>query len=126
MSNNQPLVDNMQVTIRPEDRLAATINQRKQAVSSWVQLREQLDTAETMLAADSEENMTDVLGKEIKQILQVLAPLQARLKVLNDKIVGLSLACEKPFREDLQRGFPNDLRDKVPDTCFGKENNGER
>lgn len=106
----------LQVTIRPEDRLAATINQRVQVVTSWVHLREQLATAEALIAVDV--GGSGALETEIKAILEAARPIHARLRVLNEKVIQLTRECDHPLRVDLQRGFPVDLREQVAETCF--------
>ncbi len=108
----------LQVTIRPEDRLASTLNQRAQIVASWVHLREQLDTAEALATADVGGTMADSLEKEIKAILDTARRIHARLKILNKKVVQLTSECNHPLRADLQRGFPADMREQVAENCF--------
>ncbi len=114
----------LKITVRPEDRLAAVLNQRSQTVQGWVQLQEALDTAEMVADPDSgsaTESTREAAKGEIKGILKQAAPVLAHLTALTDKAVKLAKECRHPLREDLRRGFPNDLRDAVPAGCFGED-----
>ena len=113
--------DKVKVTIRPEDRLAATLNQRQSVVQQWVQAQEQLDTAEMMADEESgakTEDTRNAAKQEIKQILQASRSIYYKLKVLTAKVVKYAKESEHPLRADLRRGMPEDLRKLLPASCF--------
>lgn len=117
----------LKITVKPEDRLAAVLNQRAGTVQSWVQLQEALDTAEMISDEDSDSGSAvastrDNAKAEIKTILKQAAPVLAHINALTAKAINLAEECRHPLREDLRRGFPNDLRDSVSAACFGEEN----
>ena len=108
----------MLLTITPEDRLAATLNLRSQAVSQYTMLQEQRDTALRMQLKTTDPQVTQPAQNEVTQTDQGLVYITEKIEVLNAKAVEYTLECDKPFRSDLKVGFPTALRDQVPAEYF--------
>ena len=108
----------MLITITSEDKLAATLNLRSQAVTQYTMLQEQRDTALRIQLKTTDPKITQPAQNEVAQADQGLAYTTEKIEVLNLKAVEYTLECDKPFRSDLKSGFPIALRDQIPEEYF--------
>lgn len=106
---------------KPEDRLAAAINNYMQLTTQWLLLQEQLHVTEAVANPETGPRSPDVRTNaeaEIKRIIKAAQPCYYKVEASSARIVALADQCKKPLRADIQEGFPYVLRDKVSPDCF--------